>query len=62
MQAAVALLNAVGCIVEMKIRDIEEDRTGVQCMQTLPFLLELLLGSRKEDLHGRQVCEHWMFA
>ena len=62
VQAVVALLNAVGRIVEMKIRDIEEDRTGAQCMQTLPFLLELLLGSRKEDLHGRQVCEHWMFA
>lgn len=31
-------------------------------MQMLPFLLELLLGSLKEDLHGRQVCEHWMFA
>lgn len=62
VQAVVALLNAVGRIVEMKIRDIEEDRTGAQCMQMLPFLLELLLGSRKEDLHGRQVCEHWMFA
>ena len=31
-------------------------------MQMRPFLLELLLGSRKEDLHGRQIREHWMFA
>ena len=65
LQAEIPLPEAMRGIVEMKIRDVEEDRAGLDVVPLTPLLLQVLSRCLQEflpsQMRSSRVCNHTVF-